>query len=217
MEIIQKSGFSIFRPRLLQRRINAKHNTTVIAGSSRGGTSVIAYALARTGFNLGPTNDINHEDTEILKILRNKSALRTIFDERNAASDVWGFKIPEATYYFDWLDIQLRNPIFIYVVRNPASIARSIFQRDPIYGTGIEGYIRSFEHGLRYYNYFAETFRRMQSPTLVIEHEAILHNSIDFCQDFYDCLGIQLNSNLLSDIAKNISTPGYKKIKNDIK
>jgi hypothetical protein len=217
MEIIQKSGFSIFRPRLLQQRINTKH-TTVIAGSSRGGTSLVAYALARTGFNLGPTHDLkNHEDTEIIKVFRNKSALRTIFNERNAAYNVWGFKVPESTYYFDWLDIQLRNPIFIYVVRNPASIARSIMQRHPVYGTGVDGYIRSFEHGLRYYNYFAETFRRMQSPTLIIEHEAISHNSIDFCQDFYACLGIQLNASLLSDIAKNISTPGYKKIKNDLK
>ncbi|MEE9425932.1 MAG: sulfotransferase [Methylococcales bacterium] len=212
MEIIQKTGFTIFRPRLLQQRINTKH-TTVIAGSSRGGTSVIAYALARTGFNLGQTNDINHEDTEILKVFRNKSALRTIFNERNAAYDVWGFKVPESTYYFDWLDIQLRNPIFIYVVRNPASIARSIFQRHPVYGKGLDGYVNSFEHGLRYYSYFAETLRRMQSPTLIIEHEAIVHNPIDFCQNFYTSLGIEINSDLLSDIAQNISTPGYKKIK----
>ena len=210
-QFTQQSGFLIFRPNLLALRLKAKH-TVVAAGSSRGGTSIISYALARAGFNLGSTADLNHEDIEILGSIRNKTALRKIFNQRNVAHDVWGFKVPEAAYYFDWLDMELRNPIFIYVMRNPASIARSIMLRDPIYGTGANGYAGALSHGLRYYIHFAETLKRIQSPVLIVEYEAILQNPIGFCSDFYSCLGIELENKLISEIAEKMSKPGYKTI-----
>ena len=59
--ILEKSGFLVFKPNLLAKRIKVKH-TVVAAGSSRGGTSVVSYALVRAGFFLGPTANVYFED-----------------------------------------------------------------------------------------------------------------------------------------------------------
>lgn len=211
MEIQKKTGFLIFRPNLLAHRIQFKH-TIVACGSSRGGTSSISYALAQAGVYLGPTADLNHEDTDIVKSIRDKAALRRIFAERNKTHDTWGFKVPEAAFYLDWLDIELRNPIMIYVMRNPASVARSIMARDPVYGSGMDGFSGALNHGLRYYNHFTETMRRIQSPIILVEYEAIVHSPAEFAKDFFSCLNIPLSDATIAEIAENISVPGYKPI-----
>lgn len=214
--ILEKSGFLVFKPNLLAKRIEAKH-TIVAAGSSRGGTSVVSYALARAGFFLGPTANAYHEDMEILKAIKDKASLRKIFAERNLAHDVWGFKIPLAAFYFDWLDMELRNTVFIYVMRNPASIAKSIMTRDPVYGSGIDGFVGALNHSLRYYVHFTETLRRLRSPVILVEYEAVIRAPLDFCNDFYACLGIKLEEACLFDIAQQLSEPGYKDVVNQPK
>lgn len=211
--IENRTGFVVFRPSLLQQRITAKH-TVAVAGSSRGGTSTLAYLLARSDFPLGNVGDLNYEDKDIVKAINNKQVLRKLFIERNRDHDVWGFKVPEAGFHFDWLDIELRNPVFVYVMRNPASVARSIIARDPIYGTNIRGFADSLNHAFRYYAHFAETLKRLQSPVILVEYETIARSPVEFCKDFYACLGIDVGESEVLDIAKQISEPGYKNIIN---
>lgn len=210
--IENKSGFIIFRPNLLKQRIKNKH-TVAIAGSSRGGTSSVSYILARAKFALGNVGDLNYEDKDIVNIVNNKFALRKVFIERNTAHDIWGFKVPEAGFHFDWLDIELRNPIFVYVMRNPASVARSIMNRDPIYGSNIKGFTDSLNHAFRYYIHFTETLKRLQSPVILVEYEAMAKSPVEFCKDFYNCLGIAVSEADIVDIAQQLTKPGYKNIK----
>jgi hypothetical protein len=213
-----KSGFVIFRPNLLQRRIAAKKHTIVVAGASRGGTSSISYALVRSGFLLGEDlGHLNYEDKEIINARMNKQKLRRIFSKRNSQHNVWGFKLPEASFHLDWLDIELRNPIFVYVMRNPASVARSVIARSPAYEADREGLIGSLNHALRFYTYFTESLKRIESPIILVEHEAIARSPIAFCKDFYACLGIEVSKEEILDIAKQMAEPGYKKLQSNNK
>ena len=149
---------------------------------------------------------------EILKSIKDKASLRKIFADRNLAHDVWGFKVPLAAFYFDWLDMELRNTVFVYVMRNPASVAKSIMIRDPVYGSGIDGFVGALNHSLRYYVHFTETLRRLRSPVILVEYEAAMRSPLDFCNDFYTCLGIELDEASIVDIAQQLSEPGYKEI-----
>lgn len=196
----------------LKNRVKAPH-TIAVVGSSRGGTSCVAYAMVKAGIYMGKTGELNHEDTEILPVLHNKHKFRQIIRDRNSNFRTWGFKIPEAAFHLDWLDGELRNPIFVYVTRNIACVAASIMKRDPIYGPGVPGLAGSLTHALRYYTHMIETLRRLEAPMLMVQYEAILRSPEKFCAEFFSALEIPCDDELTAEIVQGISSPGYKSIK----
>jgi hypothetical protein len=204
-----RKSFTIVRPNLLRDYAAAPH-TIVVGGSSRGGTSAISYALASAGLYLGPVGDLNHEDKEILAAIRTKRNLREIFRNRNKSHEVWGFKIPEITFHFDWLDMELRRPIFIFVFRNVAGVAQSIQTRDPVFGRSLNGYVQSLKHALTYYNYFTECLRRMQSPVVIIEYERIISEPEAVIPELFELLGLHADRDTIPRICSNLKIPGYK-------
>jgi hypothetical protein len=122
------SSMIVVHPERLRAAV--PHETLVITGSPRGGTSIVAYILLRVGYFLGrDMSALNHEDREIGDAFKDNKRLLTIFESRNQQHQRWGFKYPKAALKLQWLASNLRNPVAIIVYRNPLAIARSILNR----------------------------------------------------------------------------------------
>lgn len=128
----------VVRPDSLNRVLG--YETLVICGPSRGGTSIISYVFLKIGYYLGEGLGHNHEDQDILTAMGNSSEMHRIVAERNQRFKRWGFKVPDAIYYIDWLTGALRNPVFVVSFRNPVATAKTILKREPVFrGAGLRG------------------------------------------------------------------------------
>lgn len=211
MHIKHYSTFSVFRVGLLEQRCKKDH-TVVGLGASRGGTSVVSYTLAQAGMPMGKTNNLNHEDEDILQNIRRKKELSKIFASRNEEFGTWGFKLPAATFLVDWLDGELRDPVFIFVIRNIASVARSVLKHDPIYGKDLRGYGASMKHAIRYYDHITSAIERIESPVIMVELERALSKSDLFVDELFTTLDMDVDDETTALIKSQLRQPGYKPI-----
>jgi hypothetical protein len=101
--------------------------TIVVLGVERGGTSMAAGVLRALGLDMGARAGLNHEDPRFLT--DDSTRLTARIKARNAASDVWGFKLPKASLNLGFWQGALRNPRYVIVYRNPLSVADSWVQR----------------------------------------------------------------------------------------
>ncbi|MFN7003517.1 MAG: sulfotransferase [Roseinatronobacter sp.] len=100
--------------------------TIVCFGTPRGGTSMVAGAIAGLGIFMGPDLPSNVEDPMFnpdvdkgLSFDAFKARLPQVIDERNAAHQVWGWKYPRAARYLEDALPKLRNPHLVLVYRDP--------------------------------------------------------------------------------------------------
>ena len=107
--------------------------TIVVYGVSRGGTSLVAGVCKGLGIPMNrrnEKNDPNHEDPEFK--FSDPDRLRERIRQRDASSDLWGFKWPDSLLNKDVLDRLLRNPHYIFVYRNIAAVADSVVEKGQI-------------------------------------------------------------------------------------
>ncbi len=109
--------------------------TLVIAGTPRGGTTMLAECLATLGVPMGvpvppPMEQFNFEDPEFQTLLHRESPgevalpeLRALVLRRNLDHALWGFKLPTALNSLDVLEQELRNPQFILVFRDVVAVS----------------------------------------------------------------------------------------------
>jgi len=109
--------------------------TIVIAGTPRGGTTMVAEVLATLGVPMGipvppPVEQFNFEDPEFQTLLHMESpgevdlaSLRALVLQRNLDHAVWGFKLPTALNSLAILEQELRNPQFILVFRDVVAVS----------------------------------------------------------------------------------------------
>ena len=112
---------------ILREGEDGEHKTLVIVGVQRGGTSMVAGVARELGIDLGQNLGNNHEDPEFLS--HEAEEIMAVVERRNAAKDVWGWKMPHASEYLDEVVPRLRNPFVIVVFRNVVSIAQSQMKR----------------------------------------------------------------------------------------
>lgn len=190
----------------------AQPRTYVLAGSSRGGTSALAYIFLRKGVDLGAGNKVNHEDRNMAAaITRNEidvPAVRRYIEQRNTEKDVWGFKLPRAAMHLSAIEAELRNPIFVYIYRNPVSIARSILQREKNYEKGIGGFAKALNHASSFYEKMSAAIAEMGSPVILVEYEKLYYEPCNALAAMFDAL--HWSSCGVDDIASEIKKPGYK-------
>jgi len=159
----------------------AGRRTVIVVGNGRGGTSMVAGVLVALGLPMGaPGNALNYEDAEIVAAGRGTppdagsdapsgdglDPLRALIRERNARHDVWGWKDPSADLYLDRIKDVLVAPRAIFVHRDLASVAESMFVRSP--DISIEqALLLALERTTRYW----ELLSRNGWPTLLLSYE----------------------------------------------
>jgi len=189
-------------------------STVVVTGASRGGTSAIAYALERAGLNMGEGLGRNYEDTEFMRLMNNRSCnvprLLEVIEQRNSVNERWGFKLPRAAFHLQWLDTHLRSPIFVFVYRDPLSVARSILRRDAIWGNEVDGLIQSIQHPLRFFEKMTTSIPKLSAPVVLLSYETAHFGANAFVPEFLGALGFTDEEGRFPEIASELSLPGYK-------
>lgn len=145
--------------------------TFVVIGVGRGGTSMVAGVLSSVGIDMGRLSGVTFEDLDIRDVTKNFPStewmenLMPIFERKNKKLDIWGFKVPKFSKHLMELSSVLRNPVFIFVFRDPVAIAvRNVVS------TSIE-FSYSMKHTLMNYKLFAEFIETTKQPLVAISYE----------------------------------------------
>jgi hypothetical protein len=189
------------------------HETLVITGSPRGGTSIVAYILLRAGYFLGrDMSALNHEDREIAGAFTEDNRLLTIIEARNREHQRWGFKFPKASMKLEWLASNLRNPVFVIVYRNPLAIARSIINRQPNFDRTEIHLKRALERGLDRMTTATASSFRSQIPAIFIDIDDAIKRPAPFLSEFLSRLSVEVPVEFVAKLAQEVAVPGYKKV-----
>ncbi len=208
--IILQSTSILINPEELPLRRGGE--TLVITGSSRGGTSTVAYALRRAGLNLGVNvNPVTHEDNDVLKAV-NEGKFDELIASRDAADARWGFKMPDAVTMLGELDEKLRKPLFVIVYRNPLTIGRSKTLNSPHFSDGKFGLIAAIGSGLEMLNAATRGLKDIISPALLVNIDTVNTDSRALVRELFDFACCDAEQDLFEQIAEEISRPGYKQL-----
>jgi hypothetical protein len=107
---------------------SADHETVIIFGMTRGGTSMVAGAVRGFGYHLGDGLLVNLEDQNF--VYQTDEHMKETIARRNQDHALWGWKYPIAVEYLDRLLPFVRNPILIIVTRDVTATASALTRWD---------------------------------------------------------------------------------------
>jgi hypothetical protein len=166
--------------------------TVVVAGLGRSGTSMIAAVLKAAGICMGElTATGTHEDQHLAALLqqRRRRDLRRLIEERNAAYELWGFKLPSRQILEHSLIRLLRRPYLVVIFRDILAIAG---RRQVSRGEDLK---HQLSQSLREYNRLLYFLEQINQPCLLISYEKALLNP-DVLVDHLDhFLNLNLDDN----------------------
>jgi hypothetical protein len=115
------------RPSGRRSKRDAAKRTLIVTGIARSGTSLVAGLLRQSGVFMGQhLHEVVDEDAAMLEALhsRDMTMLDSLIGERNAAHDLWGFKLPNLHAFLEHQEIaRFRNPHLIVIFRDPVAVA----------------------------------------------------------------------------------------------
>ncbi len=185
--------------------------TVVVFGAPRGGTTMVAGALIRSGLYLGDNLPINCEDPAFnIKQLRSKGAtvvpsiIETIRQRNDTRDGHWGWKFPRAVVYLDEIFQHLVNPHFVIVYRDPLATASREIE---VNGSVIEPLGRILD--LQRRNFAAAT--KYKVPTLFVSYDRAVIARRDTVYALCDFVGLPYPKNVKKILA--YMEPGaYKEV-----
>lgn len=204
-----RDSLIVTRREVLQSRLGRE--TLLVTGSSRGGTSLVAYTLLRLGYPLAADNTPNHEPAEAVAAAGDAARMSAFVSRMNGAHARWGFKLPSAALRLHWYLANLRNPVVLLVFRNPLAIARTIVSRDPKWGASEEALVSALGHGMSYMQASVSAIRS-GVPTLLVDVDRAARQPRAFVQELAAALALTATAEEAEQIAAEIAVPGYKKV-----
>lgn len=153
----------------------------VVVGVERGGTSMVAGVLRALGVHMGERTGRNHEDPSFQ--IDDPVRLKRVIKSRNFDYDIWGFKYPRASLMMDFYDENLRNPYYILVSRNIASVVDSWCAR------GENDPIETALHAVRYYAESLGVIKASSSPAILVNYERACQYPANFIEDLGNFIG----------------------------
>ena len=174
--------------------------TYVILGVERGGTSMVAGMIRALGIDLGERSGRNHEDPRFLA--EDQDVLTKRIAENNAARDIWGFKMPKASLMLDFYLQNLRNPHFILVFRNIASVVDSWQTR------GGSDPLQTSSHALNYYSTAVNTLSSSGCPLLFANYERGCDQPEEFARSLAEFLNVNQADSAIAKAAAVVTGEG---------
>ncbi|MDQ1339039.1 MAG: hypothetical protein QG567_188 [Campylobacterota bacterium] len=123
-ELLHNTGISFLGD--IENASKQEQKTFIILGVARGGTSLIAGALAHLGIFSGDLSvEPVYEDRKLAEAFEsgNDALAKQIIDEYNKKHPVWAFKRPQSMEYIEKLHAMVENPIYLVVFKDIFSIA----------------------------------------------------------------------------------------------
>lgn len=167
---------------------NVKEKPIVIIGPPRGGTSMVAGALAFLGVFMGDRAAAPvYEDVRLSKAfeLKDFDSVEIIAKEYSAIHGRWGWKRPSAINYLSDVNKSLHNPVYIFIYKDIFSIA----QRNSI--SMLSDLLPAMQNAL---NQYATTlsFLKAQSPrAMLISYDKAVNDPQFFIKSLIEFLELE--------------------------
>lgn len=211
MLIEQRKTMTVFKVKLLARRAKSDFNL-IACGASRGGTSSLGILMSHFGFNMGEnTHPLTYEDLDFVSLVDNRRVREVpkLIKERNETDPRWSLKLPQALINIETFDRHCLKPVFIIVIRNPFSVARSLVRHDKRFNNNLHSYQKGVQHAFHFYNRL-KLLDKLNAPYVICEYETVRDNPKDFIDDFVEVFNVQATPNLKDQALKLISGSGYR-------
>ena len=102
--------------------------TVIITGSPAGGTTCVSRVVDALGITIQyrPDNDRTHEDFALGLGITAGLPIADIIESYDRQHERWGFKFPGIFGHLGKYIDQFRNPVILYVFRDPVAIHQSL-------------------------------------------------------------------------------------------
>lgn len=178
--------------------------TFLILGQARGGTSLAAGILYHLGIPMGEQCDKPiYEDGILTRAIRsgNSRQIKENIATYNSQWPKWGFKQPAAQNFILRNHRLFRNPYYLFIVKDPASIA---IRKQSLYGKDA---ITAMRQTLEIYDRTLKFIAKTKAPTLIVSYEKLMQNPESLVARIGRFVG---NKNLSTDSAKEFIKAGNK-------
>tara|TARA_R110001583_G_scaffold166104_3_gene318863 strand:- start:13312 stop:14253 length:942 start_codon:yes stop_codon:yes gene_type:complete len=180
------------------------HKTFFVLGQARGGTSLAAGILYHLGIPMGEQCDKPiYEDGILTRAIRsgNSRKIKEIIANYNSHWPNWGFKQPAAQNFILRNHRLFRSPCFIFIVKDPASIA---IRKESLYGNDA---VASMRKVLESYDRILKFIAKTKAPALIVSYEKLIQNPESLIEKMGVFVG---NKNLNTDSALEFIKAGNK-------
>lgn len=173
--------------------------TIVVFGVPRSGTTMVSKLLSEIGVDMGNSDNVVAEDTELANMLEkdfSESKLKAYIEDRNAKSEIWGWKRPEAFRYRNRFVHQLKNPHFVFMFRDPLAIAlrEHISMNEPV--------LPRMKQTMKRYEAILKFAESCGQPCLLVSYEKAIQAPEELIDQLADFTGTNPSG---KDISKAVS------------
>ncbi len=185
--------------------------TILVCGPARGGTTMVAGVLRHLGVPMGSQlTRHTHEDMELFKPLESGdwATFKNGVARRNEQYAVWGWKRPQAVHQLEKIAPLLRNPRFIFLFRDPVSVAkRNTITAEADFFDSLIGATHAMQDAG---NFIRET----ATPCLLISYEKAIQSPALLVEMILRFLHLKAKRNLRRNAIHSVrpANPAYRKM-----
>ncbi len=210
IQIEQKRTLTIFRTQMLKNRVESKYNL-IAGGTPRGGTSILGLLMKIFNFEMGDNiHPDKYEDLDLHNVPVSEWSI--LIQKKTKDFPDWSVKYPAVTRHLKLFSEACPNPVFLIIIRNPFTVAKSMIKHDETYTNSLESYTRGMEIALDSYKEFNSQIKNINAPFIVLEHEKIIKEPKIFMHELIEVLNIKTDKETINNAVELISVPGYKEI-----
>jgi len=166
----------------------AKTNATVVVGTARGGTSMVAGAMVKLGINMGDqaTSPV-FEDIKLSESFEqnNLADALSIVQEYSKAHKQWGWKRPSSIDLLSEVEQVFGTPRYIFIYKDILSIAN----RNSI--SMLADLLPGMHQALAQYAKTLDFLRSRPCYAMMISYEKVMNNPSNFINELIHFLNIE--------------------------
>lgn len=192
--------------------------TIVCLGTPRGGTSMVAGAIAGLGVFMGEDLPVNIEDTQFNPDLAGGDGpefiaqVKHAIAQRSATHTIWGWKYPRAGRYIERVCDLIPNPHFVVVFRDPLPSALRGARRPGLTPKAIAAAShKTIQSRLRIEMENLSLVYRLEKPTLMVSFEKAQTEPETFLEELAQFVGLPVPQDV-SPILRFMEPGTYKDI-----
>lgn len=163
----------------------------IVVGAARGGTSMIAGALAKLGVFMGDlARHPVYEDVKLSKLFESRDfeSAKKLAQEYSSRHTLWGWKRPSSIDYLDDVNRCIEDPVYIFVYRDIFAIA----QRNKI--SALSDVSASMEKSLVQYGNTLAFINKKSPRAMLVSYDKALLYSESFVKNLVCFCGLEPTS-----------------------
>lgn len=190
---------------IVGKNTKAKHPIVVI-GTARGGTSMIAGALAKLGVFMGDrAAPPVYEDVRLSEAFEKKDydLAKSIMDEYSSKHEKWGWKRPSSIDYLDVLEKLMDSASYVFVYKDILSIA----QRNSI--SMLSEILPSMQNALNQYQNTLKFLGKNKYHAMLVSYDKAVACPEELVATLISFYNLSPNQNQISDATSFIKPNSY--------